>query len=763
MADRIFGQALLEGDTVNPNFFFMLAKENKKELRSCVVQIPPTVLFEQGFAKAVFATESIRGQTGGEVKKKVGRDVDIDDVYEMMTKGTPERSLCAVLIYAPPKSNEMTAVRFLDKDGVKDYIYHEIEKPKSVLQRFILPKGNNNTLIHATWSPLLLLAEGRRCTHSLNDTHLDPNKRGITFEDPNSTSVNVVVSKTVIQSVTEMCQVVAQHFDKAERLSLTRMSAYFKVDANSKLHLLYSTSLRFESSAPQSNPISLDLGVKIGEETKKSVVKTGSGILRGHDPIQAMDMALRDADEKNKTMLITVPSIADNTTLMLKSLRGQKIKALSPSRVNDRAPSPKSPTDRSPTSPARAGGGFPVLDVQLPLSFAQQARGSHHQQPALSSSPAHSVASLLSSPAKSLVAANKSPPTSSGMAAAEELINPSGGDSKYFTLSKGAALPQPKQLMKVQHLLPNSPQNFKVALSTISEETIQIEWAKFLQLQNREIQKIRVRDAQRAAEQAKEAAHEANRRSDNVDSGTAPPVKIHSWFDYRQPDKKKDESMFAPDSPTIAPGTAGSEGRRSKSTQLTMLEVDPAVEQQEFMNYLREQLAKKAIEDKERVDKQQQQQHHQQDGDDLEEDPRFTYLPRDSKQRMAMPHDYSATKSTLLPPVFRNVGSGNNNSSNSTHKSLRGTRSPSPKGSKPSPQKVTSGVAKTPEPTSGAARSPSALSPPCAIGDGSSKAVVIACKSCPIPILRYAGGRNHQRSQCSGEPAELTLCHRNGN
>jgi hypothetical protein len=118
MAERHFGQALLESDYVNPNFFYMLAKEDKKGLSSCRVTIPPTALFEQNFAKALFVTEQLSRRGVGEVKKKVGRDLDKDDVYDVMTKGVPEKALCAVLVYAEGRSSELTKVRFMEREEV---------------------------------------------------------------------------------------------------------------------------------------------------------------------------------------------------------------------------------------------------------------------------------------------------------------------------------------------------------------------------------------------------------------------------------------------------------------------------------------------------------------------------------------------------------------------------------------------------------------------------------------------------------------------
>lgn len=702
MSERMFGQALLEGDTVNPNFFFMLAKENKKELRSCVVQIPPTVLFEQGFAKAIFATESVRNGTTGEVKKKLGRDVDPEDVYELMTKGMPDRSLCAVLVYAPPKSSELTAVRFLDKEGVKDFIFHELEKPKSLLQRYVIPKGSNNTLIYATWSPLLMLVEGRRCVHSLTDAHVDANRRGITFEDPNSASVNVVVSKSVVDGVTAMCETVSQHFEKSERLALTRMSAYFKVDSNSKVHLLYSTSLRFDTNGVQSNPVCLDLCVKICEEAKRTIVKTGSGILRGHDPLEAMDMALRDADMRIKDMRVTVPSIPDNTTLLLKGLRGHKTKPATPASSHGKTPPAGFSGCSPPSSPAkRPSVGFGA-DKPDAVSSPLRASKDVPQSPTAVAAPTATATNATAGPLSS---------AAGGGGAADDMLNPSTGESKYFTLSKGAALPQPRGLMGVQHLLPNSTTNLKTAMSTVSEEMIQVEWAKFLQLQNREVQKIRIRDAQRTAELEKAAAEEANRRSDHVDNGAAPPAKIHSTFDYRQPDKKRDDRSMCVDTANPAPGTANSEGRKSRSTQLTMLEVDPVVEQREFMTYLNQQVAKKMLEERERSDTLTAQQLLE--ADELEDDPRFVYLSRESKQRAHMPQEYSATKSTLLPPVFRSSHSGSKHShAQSPQPHSKASSSKNSGGHKPSaatPEPMPSSGASSP----GAARSkqPAAAAP----------------------------------------------------
>ena len=378
MAERCYGQHLLESDGLNPHFFYLLSKENKRTLKSCEMFIPPTLMFDQGYVKAMFSTEAHQNENGesdlpitstdkdaapppkgdssaarrgsgspirnqrafisgmnslkpGEIKRKSGKDVDLDDVYESFTANCRDGDVAAVMLYAAPRSTDMNHVKFLDKADLKRLFFVDIDKPKCLLQQFIRPKGNNNFMVLATWTPLMIMAEGRRCPNALDARHLPVSVRGATFEDPSISTVEVVVNRTVVRSINDACCNMAAHFEKTERLSLTRFAGYFKVDEQNRLYLMYPTSIRMhegDAIGRKMAPVSLSHAMRVTKQ--KGVVEDSY--------LTEVESVMSEYDSKvaSGKMRIGIPSMMDTYSLIRHSVHGTH------------APQPTSPSHSSP-------------------------------------------------------------------------------------------------------------------------------------------------------------------------------------------------------------------------------------------------------------------------------------------------------------------------------------------------------------------------------------------------------------------------------
>jgi hypothetical protein len=296
---------VLEGDGIQPHLFYALAKEKKRDLSSCPILVAPTVLFEQGFAKAVFSSEAVRllgaaaegeedaaaslapsrkassplpavserpttatlasiddaiseavskGHTlpAGyrfEVKRKMGREISLREVYEDFCAGTAEGDIVAVLMECLPRSADFSQTSYLSQTQLHRYLFEQVEKPRAMLQKFIRPQGLNNVTIHAVWTPLVLIAEGRRSVHSLHDRHLSIELRAQTYEthDPRRCA-DVLLSKAVADGVGRACQAMREHIEATERgMQLSRLACYFKIDQFGRLVFLCPLSVRFHA------------------------------------------------------------------------------------------------------------------------------------------------------------------------------------------------------------------------------------------------------------------------------------------------------------------------------------------------------------------------------------------------------------------------------------------------------------------------------------------------------------------------------------
>ncbi|KAJ9439248.1 hypothetical protein DIPPA_30986 [Diplonema papillatum] len=311
----------LDGDGVSPVLFEHLAKENKR-LSSARICIPSTVLFEQGFAKAWYYSEKVTRVENGkkqriiEVKKRVGKECDLESIQATMLKDTKPGDVCAVFLsVSPMKGNtvDSTMLTYLTTATIKQFLTSQVQKPKGLLQKFVSPEGNNNVVTLATWSPNLLVTEARRNRHSLGDRHVELSRRVATFETSSDLCTPVVVGRGVVNQIKAQCQNLVDHFFSTEHLAIARMVLYFKVDHANCLRLLFSSSIRIvepkrEKKAPMP-PVNLSVNLIANRSTGG-----GGGPLAAHalsrgpgDPAAACagseDRDLRRAHAKTRQLL----------------------------------------------------------------------------------------------------------------------------------------------------------------------------------------------------------------------------------------------------------------------------------------------------------------------------------------------------------------------------------------------------------------------------------------------------------------------------
>eukprot|EP00755_Sulcionema_specki_P015900 Sspe_Gene.60627::Locus_33456_Transcript_1_1_Confidence_1.000_Length_3580::g.60627::m.60627 len=308
----------VEGDGVNAVFFDQLAKENKG-LASARVWIASTILFEQGFAKAWYHSEKVTRGEGSEkrrhveVKKRVGKECNLEAIKETFLKDVKsDGEICAMFISSAPgrEATEATAVRFFDRKQLLYFLNAQVQKPKGLLQKFVKPKGQNNAVVQAVWSPTVLLTEARRNRFSLLDRHVSSFKRAATFEGSSEDCMQVVVAPVVIQQIKAQCANIVEHFASTEHLTIVRMVLYFKVDTSNTLRLLYSSSIRIEGSKPHHRLDAihpLNLAVRLTGD-----IDPGGNDVAYNLSSEANYRKFRERmDRREKRLLATAPKAAD--------------------------------------------------------------------------------------------------------------------------------------------------------------------------------------------------------------------------------------------------------------------------------------------------------------------------------------------------------------------------------------------------------------------------------------------------------------------
>ncbi len=180
-----------------------------------------------------------------------------------------------------------------------------------ILQRFINPHGGRyNSQIRAMWTPKLCLQERRRTKQDLHDTRFALFERAITFDGPEIHSVSLPLRGTVLAGrIQSICTEISKHISKVvqedtaskgrkevdnEFLGVAKMVVNFKVDGNGRIWILWSDSVRLESTSRDntsilsklesnsslqgsvSEPLNMDTLVELPASTKLSQVPNHS-------------------------------------------------------------------------------------------------------------------------------------------------------------------------------------------------------------------------------------------------------------------------------------------------------------------------------------------------------------------------------------------------------------------------------------------------------------------------------------------------------
>ncbi|KAJ9445397.1 hypothetical protein DIPPA_19880, partial [Diplonema papillatum] len=255
----------LDADGASSHLYYYLAKEHFRgscqsaQLESARVHLPGTVLFEQGFAKSWFYSlkspevASVDGLPDVQLKKKLGRDIENEQVFDSFSKSVKDENDLAATFISYQKKDigdpglGGTVVQYLSRKQLRTFLFSPGQKPKGVLQKFSPPKGSSNSTIKAVWSPAVVIVKGWRNPHSIYQYSRTPWERGTTFETPDATEI--VLTPSVTAGVRATCKHIVQHLYLIEHIKIVSMVLVFKLDCTDKLNFLYSLSMRVATSS----------------------------------------------------------------------------------------------------------------------------------------------------------------------------------------------------------------------------------------------------------------------------------------------------------------------------------------------------------------------------------------------------------------------------------------------------------------------------------------------------------------------------------
>ncbi len=188
----------------------------------------------------------------GTLKKKNKSALTASNIYRQFTRHCSAPSDVAAC-HIDPTPRAGVRVRYLDADELHAFLHAPVERHRGCLQRFVAPKGCNNAMIEAHWSPKVCLLERRTNRHRVDGagSSASPTERCATYDGPEHLSVITNVNgRHVIEGVRSACDRIATHVhavlarDGGAPQQVHQMKLFFKVDARDRVWLLWCSSIR---------------------------------------------------------------------------------------------------------------------------------------------------------------------------------------------------------------------------------------------------------------------------------------------------------------------------------------------------------------------------------------------------------------------------------------------------------------------------------------------------------------------------------------
>lgn len=290
-------RADLDGDGVSGRLYEILWKRDLLSDTSLAVRIPDTVVFKYNVPSLWYFTS-----VDGTIKRKSKAKCTCEHIEKEFTKRPSPSGIVAyyAAAAAAPGLDDLsklaatgeasageaggeaaraarTTIEYLDAAGLHKFLFEGSRRLRSdgVLQRFVEPKGESNTMLRALWSPKVCLLERRINCLRLSETRYDMYERAVTFEGPDFHSVVAPVRGSgMMARVQEVAEAIVEHVAAVtnERIHVSRLTLCFKVDRKERLHLLFASSVRLQEELRTTHAIGvgtvtkqpLEVGVDLG-------------------------------------------------------------------------------------------------------------------------------------------------------------------------------------------------------------------------------------------------------------------------------------------------------------------------------------------------------------------------------------------------------------------------------------------------------------------------------------------------------------------
>eukprot|EP00762_Andalucia_godoyi_P005622 ANDGO_00569.mRNA.1 hypothetical protein DQ04_09241000 len=247
-------------DTVNVPFFLALAKPlinastGLVEDSPSALYVPYTVLYEHHFPISVYAREN----ANSEAVSLSGKDIDQRAIFTAMTADADDRCPIVAVFLSSSSEDEASKpslhVEYFSASSLKDFMFNRKTKGSGsgLLQRFILPRGDHNTMIQLVWTPHMNLVEQRKNHHVIfvpkdemtrtRNRHIPMAERAATFDGPTYLSEPVICADSVKAQAASLMSFIVDHVERVCGVTIKRVVTQWKLSSKNKLHFLWCSS-----------------------------------------------------------------------------------------------------------------------------------------------------------------------------------------------------------------------------------------------------------------------------------------------------------------------------------------------------------------------------------------------------------------------------------------------------------------------------------------------------------------------------------------
>lgn len=232
----------LDGDGLNVELFKVLGRVSKVSVvnEALPFRIPDTILYYGSPSYWYFFDE----QTNS-VQKHPAKSLEKSNVFERFCERSPSSGRSDILAYFASSKTETMDITYLDKEGLRNFLFGKRQERYGILQRFVEPKMDHCETVQVVHSPTMTFAVRRQNRAKLYDRSVPINLRCCGFDGPSYQCEEYFCMANQTGSYRSMGAAFVNFFSGLEpSFVLKRFVAYFRHGADDFKYLLFTSSVR---------------------------------------------------------------------------------------------------------------------------------------------------------------------------------------------------------------------------------------------------------------------------------------------------------------------------------------------------------------------------------------------------------------------------------------------------------------------------------------------------------------------------------------